>query len=205
MIKALLLMFSPAETWDRIVAAQKRIAFVLAVYLFPLVLVTSIIEGWGLVHWGKPRLTNEPLRFPMREAVSFEIAQGILSFVVVLVGASLVKMVGETFHGRHTYRQALTTVAYALSPVFLLRALNAFQGVSPWITWGIGVAFSVAVLYHGIPRVMQPDPPQAFGLYVMSAFLLILVTGLACFLSAAYLQGRLTKLNALFSLLDVQS
>lgn len=205
MIKALLLMFAPAETWDRIVAAQKQIAFVLVVYLFPLLLLTSAIEGWGLVHWGKARLTNEPLRFPVREAVSFEIAQGVLSFVVVLVGASLVKMVGETFHGRHTYKQALTTVAYGLSPVFLLRALNAFQGVSPWVTWGIGITFSVAVLYHGVPRVMKPDPPQAFGLYVMSAFLLIMVTGLACLLSAAYVQGKFSRLNAFFSFLGVHS
>ena len=43
----------------------------------------------------------------------------------------MVKSIGETFHGRHTYTQAFTTVAYSLSPLFLLRLLDAFPGVSP--------------------------------------------------------------------------
>ena len=116
----------------------------------------------------------------------------------------MVKSLGETFHGRHTYQQALTTVVYGISPILLLRAFNAFPGVSPWITWAIGVAFTFAILYHGVPRVMEPDPPHAFGLFLMSVLLLAIVTGLACFLSVSYMQGKFTRLNALFSFFSGQ-
>ena len=36
---------------------------------------------------------------------------------------------------------------------------------------------SIKILYHGVPRIMLPDPPDAFGLYLMSALLLTMVTG----------------------------
>ena len=138
-------------------------------------------------------------KFSVSEAVVVEAAQLLLSLAVVFVGANLVKSIGETFHGRHTYTQAFTTVAYSLSPLFLLRLFDAFSGVSPWVTWAIGIILSIAVLYQGVPRMMEPDPAHAFGLYLMSALLLVLVTGLARFVTAAYLQGKFPKLQAIVS------
>jgi hypothetical protein len=46
------------------------------------------------------------------------------------------------------------------------------------------------VLYQGVPRVMLPDPPHAFGLYFVSAMLLAIVAGLARFVTAWYLAGK---------------
>jgi hypothetical protein len=46
---------------------------------------------------------------------------------------------------------------------------------------------------------MQPDPPHAFGLYVTSSFLLILTTGVARFVTAWYLEGRLTPVERIIS------
>ena len=37
---------------------------------------------------------------------------------------------------------------------------------------------------------MEPDPSHAFGLYLMSALLLVLVSGLVRFVTAAYLGGK---------------
>jgi hypothetical protein len=69
--------------------------------------------------------------------------------------------------------------------------------ISPWLTWGIGIALSSATLYHGLPRVMKPDPPHAFGLYLMSFLFLAIITGLACFLTAWYLQGKFASLDSI--------
>jgi hypothetical protein len=121
--------------------------------------------------------------------------------VVVLVGAAMVKAIGETFHGRHTYPQAFTTVAYGLSPLFLLRLLDAFKEISPWASWGIGIVLSIAVLYYGVPRMMEPDPPHAFGLYLMSSLLLLLITGILRYATAECLQGKFSKLQDLVTAL----
>ena len=200
MIKALLLIFNTTGTWERIVLARRSLGFVLAAHLLPLLLLASAAEGYGLVHWGKwqgeiGRIKN----FPIREVVVVEAGQLLLALVVVFVGANMIKSIGETFHGRHTYAQAFTTVAYGLSPLFLLRLLDAFRGTPPWVSWAIGIVLSIAVLYHGVPRMMEPDPPHAFGLFFMSALLLALVSGLARLVTASFLQGKFAKLQVVVS------
>jgi uncharacterized membrane protein YecN with MAPEG domain len=106
---------------------------------------------------------------------------------------------GGTFHTRNTYQEAFTVVAYALSPFLLLRLLDAFTPISPWMSWAIGIFLTLAALYHGVPQVMQPDPPQAFGLYLTTALLMVSMTAVMGFIAASYLQGRFTKLDSLIS------
>jgi len=200
MIKALLLIFDPMATWEGIFRARRSLGSVLLVYLLPLLLLASAAEGYGLVQWGKwhgeiGRIKN----YPLREAVIVEAIQFLLALVVVFIGANMIKAIGETFHGRHTYTQTFTTVAYGLSPLFLLRLLDAFPGISPWLSWSIGILLSIGVLYQGVPRIMEPDPPHAFGLFFMSALLLALVTGLVRLVTASYLQGKFAKLDAIIS------
>jgi uncharacterized membrane protein YecN with MAPEG domain len=202
MIKALLLIFEPIATWDRILLARRNLGFILVAYLLPMVLLCSAAEGYGLAHWGKwqsgaPGVVPRLKHFSPAEAFLIESAQFLLSLLVVFLGARLVKALGETFHGRHTYTQSFTVVAYGLSPLFLCRLLDAFAGVQPWVTWAIGIVLCVAALYQGVPRLMEPDPPHAFGLYLMSVILLVFISGLVRFVTAWYLQGRFTKLEAL--------
>ncbi|HWX21607.1 MAG TPA: Yip1 family protein [Candidatus Binatia bacterium] len=205
MIKALLLIVRPIATWDWIVRAQRGVVFIAVFFLVPLLVLTSAGEAYGLVYWGKWQAPVLRLKmFPVGEAVVFEVMQFALSLGVVFLGAKLVKAVGETFHGRHTFQQAFTVVAYGLSPFFFLRLLDAVNGISPWVSWAIGISLAISALYHGVPRVMQPDPPQAFGLYVASSVLLVLITLLARFITAWYLQGRFTKLEALIASLGAR-
>jgi len=211
MFKALLLIFDPIATWEGIFRAQRGMVSLLLAFLLPLLLITSACEAYGLTHWGKWQDQSPGLwgkgqaevqrlkKFSVSETLVVETAQLVLSLTVVFLGASLVKSIGETFHGRYTYTQTFTTVAYSLSPLFLLRLFDAFTGISPWVAWGIGIILSFAVLYHGVPRMMEPDPAHAFGLYVISALLLALVSALARFLTAAYLNGKFPKLQATVS------
>jgi uncharacterized membrane protein YecN with MAPEG domain len=202
MIKALLLIFDPIATWDGIVRAQRSLVSILLLFLLPLLLLTSACEAYGLVHWGKWQVDPSRIKkFSVSEAVIIEGAQLALSLAVVLAGTKLVKSIGETFRGRHTYTQAFRTVAYSLSPLFLMRLFDSFTGVNPWVTWAIGIMLTVAILYHGVPRMMEPDPSHAFGLYLMSALLLALVTALARFLTAGYLSGKFPMLQDIVSAL----
>ena len=88
------------------------------------------------------------------------------------------------------------TVAYGLSPLFLAHLLNAIKDISPWVAWGIGIFLSMMVLYQGVPRMMEPDPAHAFGLYLMGSLLLFLTTGLTRFVTAWYLQGKFVSLES---------
>jgi hypothetical protein len=203
MLKAILLIFEPIATWNRISAARRSVGFILLVHLIPLLLITSVCEGAGLIHWGKPRgQVQEVARlqpFSRGETVLLETGQFLLSLLIVFACAHTVRSIGETFHGRHTYTQAFTAVAYGLNPLFLLRVVDAFPSVNPWVPWAIGIVLSCVALYHGVPRMMEPDPTHAFGLFMMSSLVLTLATGLLQFVTAWYLAGKFTTLETIIS------
>ena len=197
MINALLLIFEPSAAWERIFRARRSLAMILALYLLPLLVLVGFAEGYGLVQWGKWQGEIARLKkYSVNETVIFEVAQLVLALIIVFISSQLLKSIGETFHGRHSFTQAFTTIAYGLGPLFLFRFLDAFPSVSPWVSWPIGIVLSVGVMYQGVPRIMEPDPPHAFGLYLMTTLLLVLITGLARFLTAWYLAGKFVKLES---------
>jgi hypothetical protein len=203
MIKALFLVFNPVGAWDNIVQARRRWPTILLGYLLPLWLIAFVAEGYGLVHWGKPQGVISHIKvYTHSEALIFEILQLFLMLVIVVVSARLIKALGETFHGRNTFAQAFTVAAYGLSPFFTLRILDIFPGVSSWAYWGtwlVGIFLSLGLLYHGIPKVMLPDPAHALGLYLISCVFVTMVTGFVRFLTWSYLAGKFGKLDTLIS------
>ena len=199
MLNALLLIFEPIPTWERIFRSQRSLFFIFWLYLIPLLALTSAGEAYRLCHWERPGEIKPLKPFTSAEAAIFESGQFLLSLGIVFIGAKLLKSIGETFHGRHTFTQAFTTIAYSLGPLFVLRLLDSFVGMPPWVSWSIGIVLSIAVLYHGVPRIMQPDPPHAFGLFMMSGLLLLLITGLARLVTSWYLLGKFASLEALIS------
>lgn len=204
MIKAFLLILEPAKAWDEVARARRSTGAIFLMFLLPMIIIAGAVEGYGLVKWGKTQVNGDFLserRFPLAEAVVYEVAQGLLYAGAVLAAAMILKALGETFHGRHSYRQAFATIAYGLSPLFLLRLGDAFHGISPWATWTVGVMLSVVVLYQGLPRVMMPDPPHAFGLYLMNSLLIVLITGLVRFVTYGYLSGRFEPVERVISAL----
>jgi hypothetical protein len=199
MIRALLLLFDPVRTWERIIEDQPGKGIVLGVQLMPLLLLSALAEGLALTHFGRPRGVSGAIHhFPAGEGVVFETVQLLIWIIIVFVLAKLVKSVADTFHGRHTFSEALTAVVYSLGPFFLLKAVGAFIPVSPWIVWFVAIFFALGALYNGLPRVLKPDPPTAFGLYVISAILMFLTTGLVTWILTFYINGKFPDLEAQF-------
>jgi hypothetical protein len=198
MIKALWLIFWPVTGWTRIVEAKRSISFILFTNTLPLLAGVALVEGWGMVHWGDYRGQVAYLRqFPAGEALLYQVAQVLLSIGLVFLGAYIIKLLGETFHGRHTFPQTFRVVAYGLSPLFLLRALDAFPALSPWLTWSVGILLTLSLVYSGVPLVMDPDPPHAFGLFMMSAIMLVFMSALLRFVTAWFLRGKFEVLERL--------
>jgi len=203
MIKAFLLVLDPAATWDGIVAAKRKWPAILLGYLLPLWLIGALAEGYGMVHWGKPHgIVSLMKQFSISTALIFQIIQLVLFTRVVFLGAKIIKGLGETFHGRNTFNQAFTVTAFGLGPVFTLHILDIFPSVSGWLYWALwiaGILMMMAILYHGVPKVMLPDPPHAFGLYLTTTLLLAMISGLVRFLTFCYVEGKFVKLDMLMA------
>lgn len=196
MFKVLLLILSPGRTWEGIAESRRGIFYILVTYLLPMMLLTSFGEGYGLMHWGKWQGDPSHIRkLSQGESIVFEAGQLLATLLLIAVNASLAKSVGSTFHGRHTFTQGFTAVSYGLAPLFLCRLLNAFSDVNPWLSWSVGILLSIALLYHGVPLVMDPDPAHAFGLYMITSLMVFMTTGMLEFITASYLHGNFPKLE----------
>jgi hypothetical protein len=193
MIKVFLLILGPGSAWEKIAQSRRGYAFILATYLLPFMILVTWLEGWGLLHWGKwqPRFQVNKM-FTADQVIPFEIAQFLVFLVTIFVCALIVLRVSQTFHERNKYLEAFTLTAYAFSPILLFHLLDVLPGISPWATWGVGVAFTIWILYQGIPRVLQPDPTHAFGLYLSSVFVIVLSSGLERLITGMYLLGYMS-------------
>jgi hypothetical protein len=123
----------------------------------------------------------------------------LVMLLIVVTCAVLMKMFGETFRERHTYQQVFTLAIFGLSPLFLLRLTDAISAMNPWVSWSIGILLSLEVVYQGLPTVMEPDPPNAIGLFFMSGLALVAITGLERFISYWYLTGHARPIETFIS------
>src|SRR4051812_31231151 len=181
MIKALLLIFDPDNTWEKIQQTPYSVLSVLFTYLLPLLLLGTAVELWGMMKLGydKGQIVERREKLSQEMAIRYGTAQVGLGLLTAFVGAWLFKKVTEGFHRRHTYGETFATIGYSLGPVYLARMLDGLPGMNTWICWGLGALLGVSVLYRGIPRLMKPDPSNALGLYMVCSFLFLVITGMA--------------------------
>lgn len=190
MIKVFFLIFEPGVAWDKIAQARRGIFYITTVHLLPLILLGTALEAWGISRHGKwqPRFQLYK-KFTFEEILSFQVIQVLLFLAVVWVSALLIYKISQTFQDRLAFRQAYTVAAYGFSPLFLFHFLDAGAGVHPAVPWLLGIALVIWILYQGIPRVMQPDPTHAFGVYLSAVVVVVLTSGLARVITGMYLLG----------------
>jgi hypothetical protein len=200
MFRVFFLIFEPGVAWERIAQARRGYVFILVTYLLPIILLATAVEGWGLLRWGKWQEYFQKTRdFSKTTVLHFEILQALMLLAVVFISAALLHAASQNFHGRRTYLQVFTTVAYSFSPMFLLHLLNAEPTMHPFVPWALGITLTVWILYQGVPRVLAPDPAHAFGVYLSAVFILVLASGLTRFLTGMFLLGRFNFSHSWFT------
>ncbi|TAK93553.1 MAG: DUF1282 domain-containing protein [Verrucomicrobia bacterium] len=197
MISALRILIEPQAVWTRLARARPGLLRTALGLLVPLLMLTAALEGWSLMRWGHPRGTEEThiYKFTLAQAVGFELIQVALAVVIIGLASVLVRSFARSIQGRQTFSEAFTLVTYGLSPLLLAQTLDAFPVIHPWVAWGVGIVLVGRALYDGVPQVLLPDPPNAFGLYLMTLLLLATTTGLARFFTTLYLDGELPRLE----------
>jgi hypothetical protein len=200
MIRAVLLIFEPIATWEKLFRSQPGFWAVFGVSFLPLLILQTALEGLGIVHWGSWQADLQRMKlFPVGEAVVLEVVHVLLMILVCFLSTKVIKSMADTFHARQTHAQAFVTLACSLLPLLLFSLLNVFPFISPWVTWFIGILFTVRSLYHGIPRMMDPDPIHAFGLFLGSALVITFATFLVRFFLFYYLRGNARGLAEVFT------
>jgi uncharacterized membrane protein YidH (DUF202 family) len=200
MIRAILLVFEPFLTWERIQRSSANAWSILLTNTLPLLIAGAVLEAYALVNWGEwQTMVNRTKLFPVGEAVVYVTAQALVMLFVILVSAWVIRALASTFRSVRSYSLALTTAAYGISPLLLVSMFNFVPILNLWAIWAVGILISVRALYHGLPRIMEPEPINAFGLFVSSALILVVTSGLARFLLWWYLRGNMKQVENWFS------
>lgn len=198
MIKALMLIFAPGRTWDGLKEDRRGIAYVLFLYLVPLLAMVYFVECYGLAHWGKERMSGLPAQVfrDLKVLKIYAAAQFGTGLLTVFLGAKIIQMFATaSFHCRRPYATTFLLVSYALAPMYFFQMLNVVPFLPWWLAWIIGITVSVSSMYHGVPRILDPDPPQAFGIYFACSIVLTMVSGMARFVTAWWLEGRFLEIQ----------
>jgi hypothetical protein len=192
MFKAFQLIFVPAAAWDDIAEKEHSILSTLLLYLVPMILAACLVEGYGLYRLGDTQgLYGAIIRVPFDLIVVYELIQAGVYLLTAFVGAKVIKSIADSFHARTTYTLCFVAVAYSLAPVMLLQVVDAIPQFNTWVCRGIGILLMIATLYHGLPRLVKPDSVRALSLYFVSAFTLILLTGVGHFVAVMVLRGQM--------------
>ena len=193
MIKALLLILDPDNTWAKIEQNPPSVLSVFFTYLLPLLFLGTAVETMGMMKLGydKGKIVERRVKLEQDPAIRYAAAQVALGLLTAVVGAWSFKKVTQGFHTRHNYKETFATLAYSLGPIYLARMLDALPGVNTWLCWGAGALLGVSVLYRGIPRVLKPDPSNALGVYLTCSFLFLALTGVAHYVAQLVLEEKI--------------
>jgi hypothetical protein len=171
------------------------------VHVLPLLLITSVAEGYGLMTWGKQHKNEASLvkTYELGEVIAIELVQSVALLGMIFLGAFAAKSFAATFHNRSKFREAFTAVAYGASPLLLMRLGDLFPTLNVWVPWSIGIVLMVSVLYLGLPCLLRPDPPHAFGLYVMTSLTLVVVNAIMRLFIYFFHKGNFPKIEQMLN------
>lgn len=199
MFLVLFMVIDPAGGWGRVAESARSFARTLFFHLCPLLLLGCVADGYGMMHWGKRISQFGPAHtFGLAEVLKYQACHFAVGMVVVFLGAVVLQRLGNTFHRRQRFANAFAVSVFGLGPIFLLRILDAFPSIHPWLGWLIGAAITAAILYQGVPRVMHLDPSHALGVYMSGMLFLVFASLLGRLLVIGFLQTQLLGVKVPF-------
>lgn len=195
MFRWLQLLAAPLSGWTRILDAQRPVLLVFLLAPLPLLLFGTALESYGLLRWGDVRGEFGHRGHVSRDLVlHYQQVRLLADLLVLFLGAKVIQWTAGGLHFATTYTRCFTLQAYALSPVFFLRSLDAVPMIHTWLVWGVSILLALSLLYHGVAIVLQPQQTKGFGLFLLTSLVVTSLSGLAHLVGWATLHGRLFPL-----------
>ena len=170
--------------------------YVFTAYFLPVMLIAALGEGFTLARW--QTWTAGPrgmMHFDLDQIVVFEVLRSASTGVIVCVCSYLVWLLREPFYARYDFEQAVVLVTYSLTPLFLCQILSGVPRINLWVSWGIGVFFSLRVFYPGARYLAKTVPGSVVGLNAVSSVIIIALTGAQRFMIIQCLTGHGSSIN----------
>ncbi|MGR5146622.1 Yip1 family protein [Photobacterium alginatilyticum] len=137
---------------------QSSLSHILLIALLPPIFafISSVFIGWR-IGVGEPIFLTQSSAFGMSVAMYFALIAGVFAL------AYLTYWMSHTFGSTPTYTQALELAAYTATPLFMVSIAAIYPQVWFLMIAGlIGIAYSVYLLYTGVPILMHIPEERGF-------------------------------------------
>ncbi|OLQ76132.1 hypothetical protein BIT28_19160 [Photobacterium proteolyticum] len=137
---------------------QSSLSHILLIALLPptFAFISSVFIGWR-IGVGEPIFLTQSSALGMSVAMYFALIAGVFAL------AYLTYWMSHTFGSTPTYTQALELAAYTATPLFMVSIAAIYPQVWFLMIAGlIGIAYSVYLLYTGVPILMHIPEERGF-------------------------------------------
>lgn len=152
----------PKQEWRTIdkehEGVQSSLSHILLIALLPPIFafISSVFIGWR-IGVGEPIYLTQGSALGMSVAMYFALIAGVFAL------AYLTYWMSHTFGSTPTFTQALELAAYTATPLFMTSVAAIYPQVWFLMIAGlIGVAYSVYLLYTGVPILMHIPEERGF-------------------------------------------
>jgi hypothetical protein len=191
MLRPLKVLFSPDREWEKAALDRPSAAIVLLISFLPWLVLCLGVEGYGLWRLGERIGDFRNVQIPDPRILRYCVFYGVGSFLVVCGGAQLLRTVGESFNLNVSFGTCFILVALTYMPILFLRMADGLPQINTWICWAVGIALAVRILYHGVALWLQPEQTKGFGILLVTAIYITVLSGLVHFASVQVLHGKL--------------
>ena len=171
----------PKEEWNDIDNRHESMMYGLT-HVLLVALIPSICGYYAAAHIGWRIGAGEPVTITQSSALVLAAAMYVAIIIGVLALSSLIQWMANTFDAKPTFTQCLELAAYAATPVLMV-GLSALYPVLWFVAMAgmVAVAYSVYLLYSGIPIMMHIPEEKGFiySSSVVTVGLVLLVSILA--------------------------
>jgi len=155
------ILLSPNSEWPVIEPEPTTIAQLYTAYVIPLAGLAAVMTflqmsvigvGFGFVTF----------RLPFLNGLTYALLRFGSALLVVFIVGVIIDMLAPTFSGQRDQRQAVKTVAYAFTPVFLASVVALLPWLGPLLALAAAL-YSIYLLYLGLPLMTRSPRDKAVG------------------------------------------
>ncbi len=183
MIRFCKLLSTPAPNWENLFEDPPSALKVFFIFFLPLLILSVGVEsaGWYFLQIRTSFLSSAPQSISVFEEqiIRWQGIQLGLTLLLLLGLPLILKWVSESFGVRLIYSHAFLFVAYSLAPLVIIRIPDALPWINTWVCWGVGLLVSFRLLYHGAPYLLQRKLAGAFGFFMVTFLVFIVLTAIS--------------------------
>jgi hypothetical protein len=172
----------PVEEWEDIRKERCSIGKCYCSHVLFLAAIPALSGFIGTTQIGWQIGTSEVVKLDIESAATIAIALYVTMLVAVFTIGKMIHWMGKTYGSPQPLPLAIAVSAYSATPLFVIGLMTLYPIL--WLNMIIGLpalAYSVYLLYTGLPIVMQVNKDQGFlfASAVLAVGLVVLVAVMA--------------------------